>query len=139
MQVLNHYGRTLFDTTIREHLYRVHKDPITCGRCQEPFDNQVSLDSHLQKEISCELRPAKATRGITPAMEKELRLKKKTERTREETWNCIYQLLLPGTTLPASPCKSSLLSPFQVSAIFLIFLIFSCLPPELIQNLQTMR
>ncbi|KAG4440139.1 hypothetical protein IFR05_004348 [Cadophora sp. M221] len=92
---------------LKEHLYRCHLIPITCGRCQATFPEQEKLDDHHLEAIRCEYRP-KTSLGITPAVQKELRRKMVVQDPEEKWWE-IYRLIFPLDSLdsldslPSSP------------------------------------
>jgi hypothetical protein len=91
----------------REHIYRKHKAPITCGRCQKVFGQQKDLVSHHQEDAQCEKQPTTLPKGwITTAQEEELR-KKHPGRTDVEKWNNIYRIIFPNDACPSSPCMST--------------------------------
>jgi len=95
-------------TTHRGHLYRHHR-VFQCQRCKEIFQNQEDLDGHFVGVKSCELVCIEPAEGITSALEKQLRCRKKTHpgQTEEERWKQIYGILFPHEPVPASACKFS--------------------------------
>lgn len=105
---------SLTHNDLREHLYRCHRVSY-CQRCKEQFKNATELDSHLTASVGCDLKFWRAPEGITDAMERKLRLRKKAhqDQTEPERWMQIYSILFPGHQLPESPCRSH---PFNINS-----------------------
>lgn len=92
----------------REHLYRCHQISPHCKRCWRTFKTQQQLDSHITVAATdiCDVQSGNPPTGITPAVERQLRSRKKSHpnQTDEERWKDIYKILFPNVEIP-SPCK----------------------------------
>ncbi|TVY82020.1 Resistance to glucose repression protein [Lachnellula suecica] len=90
---------------VKEHLYRCHQISPHCKRCWRTFKTQLQLDIHITVAATdiCELQPGNIPVGITPAMERQLRSRKKSHRdqTDEERWKDMYKLLFPNEEIPS--------------------------------------
>ncbi|KAI0811341.1 hypothetical protein GGR55DRAFT_96355 [Xylaria sp. FL0064] len=42
---------------VKQHLTRIHKEPIHCSRCYTIFDNESTRDDHVRGPDSCEVQP----------------------------------------------------------------------------------
>jgi len=84
--------------------------PVHCFRCQETFDNDEQLQTHMRTDPPCQVRSRPRTmEGINPSQEKLLRSRKRAQRhmTEVEKWKDVYTILFPADD-PAempSPCK----------------------------------
>jgi hypothetical protein len=98
-------GRVFKPIFLRSHLYRYHRI-FQCERCNELFVTEEVLKTHFMAVKSCELQPPSPAEGITDAIEKKLRSRKKThrEQSAEEKWKEIYGILFPNQSIP-SACK----------------------------------
>ncbi|TVY20619.1 Uncharacterized protein LARI1_G001289 [Lachnellula arida] len=99
---LNHW-RSI--ARVKEHLYRCHQVSPHCKRCWKTFKTQQQLDSHITVAATdiCDVQPGNPPTGITPAVEKQLRSRKKSHpnQTDEERWKDIYKLLFPNEEIPS--------------------------------------
>lgn len=90
---------------VKEHLYRCHQISPHCKRCWRTFKTQQQLDGHLTVAATdiCEVQAGKAPAGITSAVERQLRSRKKSHpgQTDEERWKDIYKLLFPNEAVPS--------------------------------------
>jgi hypothetical protein len=93
--------RLLID--VRGHLYRHHRI-FQCRRCSKLFKDEDSLQSHFMAIDPCGLQESVAAEGITPALEKQLRSRKKTNKaqTEDERWQHIYRIIFPMEIVPSS-------------------------------------
>ncbi|KUI56146.1 hypothetical protein VP1G_03445 [Cytospora mali] len=81
---------------LKEHLYRRHCLPVHCLRCHEVFPDNASLERHSQLRDPCQLRVGvKALEGITSSQEKQLRSRKRSDKTEEEKWRDVYRICFP--------------------------------------------
>ncbi|KAF4632584.1 hypothetical protein G7Y89_g5539 [Cudoniella acicularis] len=84
---------------------KCHQMPAHCKRCWQTFKSQQQLDAHLTVASSdiCEVQLGHPPAGITTAMERKLRSRKKSHpnQTDEERWVEIYKLLFPDTEVPS--------------------------------------
>ena len=107
-------------TLRRQHLFRCHRI-FQCERCNELFRDEQELEKHFMAVKACELQPPVPADGITEAVDKRLRSRKKThrEQSADERWKEIYGILFPNQIVP-SPCKFTFLlreSPQSVSSL----------------------
>jgi hypothetical protein len=90
---------------VKEHIYRCHQTPAHCKRCWATFKSQQQLDAHITvaSEDICEVRQGPAPEGITPAIERQLRSRKKAHRNQsdEDRWRDIYKILFPNSEVPS--------------------------------------
>jgi hypothetical protein len=65
------------------------------------------MKQHRMAVKACKLKPFVSAEGITSAVEKQLRSRKKAHasQTQEQRWKEIYGLLFPMDSVP-SPCKT---------------------------------
>lgn len=80
---------------LKEHLYRRHRLPVHCLRCQETFFNEDGLEQHLRSPTPCQRRAVKTLEGISPSQERQLRSRKRSDKTEEEKWRDVYQICFP--------------------------------------------
>ncbi|OMP87773.1 hypothetical protein BK809_0007863 [Diplodia seriata] len=91
---------------LKEHLYRIHKLPAICPRCQAQFDTEEEVTDHLNAPERCEKRPRKAhLEGFDREQELKLRTKKRSkgEGSEEEKWRGVYMILFPNASLGEVP------------------------------------
>ncbi|KAK4159962.1 hypothetical protein QBC43DRAFT_326177 [Cladorrhinum sp. PSN259] len=91
---------------LKEHIYRVHRLPISCPRCQASFSDQAMLSEHLLLPDRCErkLQTGDAPEGCTWQQEKALRDKKRRPNMGEnEKWVETYRILFPNDTKIPTP------------------------------------
>jgi hypothetical protein len=86
---------------VKQHLSRIHQQPIYCPRCMDTFETEEERDEHI-RETSCELRAAIRFEGVTRALKQQL-----TERVSgdfSDQWFAIFDILFPGhMPRPKSP------------------------------------
>lgn len=106
---------------VREHLYRVHKNPPKCDKCQKVFQKQDQSKAHLrdQNNTDCKWMPEVPSKGISPEVVTELRKRKKSAATDEEKWFDIWHLLFPNEKIPDSACKLYFPNPLFVHILML--------------------
>ncbi|KAI0847623.1 hypothetical protein F5Y00DRAFT_113196 [Daldinia vernicosa] len=83
---------------VKEHLYRAHRLPPYCSRCNVAFDSDISLEKHTRQDLPCELTPKQLREGIDPTTEKLLRIRNKefNSKTEEDKWRHVYTVLFPA-------------------------------------------
>jgi hypothetical protein len=100
----------------RDHLKRVHSQPLRCSRCWQEMKSDDAYMEHLQKEIICKKRPEPLDDRIRPQMLKNLDFKKApyahTKNT-EEKWKILYSVLFPNENDIPSPCKPATMFLFE--------------------------
>lgn len=87
---------------LKQHLYRVHWRRIHCGRCYLTFENQESLDEHLQLVEPCPEESCPFSERFDGAQCDDIR-RKRPSSSHEQVWYTIYAILFPGAPLPSSP------------------------------------
>ncbi|KAK7740780.1 hypothetical protein SLS53_005248 [Cytospora paraplurivora] len=81
---------------LKEHLYRRHRLPIHCLRCHDVFLSDADLEKHYQSQTPCQLRAGvKTLEGITSSQEKQLRSRKRSDKTEEDKWRDVYRICFP--------------------------------------------
>ncbi|KAI1350925.1 hypothetical protein F5Y01DRAFT_325811 [Xylaria sp. FL0043] len=91
---------------VKQHLTRIHKEPIHCSRCYTIFDNESSRDDHVRGPDSCEVQPKIDFGYITRSQTDMLHKYARKTRTIKQQWSDIYGLLFPGQPPPMSPYAS---------------------------------
>jgi len=86
---------------VKQHLYRSHKKPIRCRRCQSVFPNRAACDSH--QAVDCVRQPEIIDDGINEDQASELSNRGSSSLTQEQRWFVMWQIVLPGVPEPASP------------------------------------
>ncbi|KAI1379682.1 hypothetical protein F4677DRAFT_441889 [Hypoxylon crocopeplum] len=83
---------------VKEHLYRAHRLPLCCPRCDATFDSDVSLEMHARQDPPCEIVTKRPREGINSTTEKLLRSRNKefNGKTEEEKWKHVYIVLFPA-------------------------------------------
>jgi hypothetical protein len=108
--VLNNSIDPLELTSVREHLYRVHRMPLHCRRCYLTFKTENQLDDHAQLLEACPRREAVPMEGFNKEQEEKLRDRSPMHRAQgseEKKWQIVYLILFPDTPFGSmpSPCK----------------------------------
>ncbi len=88
---------------VKQHLYRKHK-PIYCPCCMATFQDEHSRDLH-SRERSCQSQPLREPDSITNLQEEQLRRRphrSSPQRTEEEQWFGVFEIVFPGCPLPSS-------------------------------------
>lgn len=81
---------------LKEHLYRRHRLPVHCLRCHDVFPDDKGLEQHSQSQVPCQLTAgAKTLEGITSSQERQLRSRRRSDRTEEEKWRDVYRICFP--------------------------------------------
>ncbi|GAB1316411.1 hypothetical protein MFIFM68171_06621 [Madurella fahalii] len=85
---------------VKEHLYRRHRQPrYRCGRCWQPFKDEVGYLDHQRLPEPCSLRDMEHVEGFDAAQERSLRSRKRTkgqtELSETEKWREMYKILFP--------------------------------------------
>ncbi|KAI1287913.1 hypothetical protein F5Y03DRAFT_99599 [Xylaria venustula] len=91
---------------VKQHLTRIHKEPIHCGRCCMIFDDESTRDDHVRGPDSCEVKPKIDFGCITHSQTNMLSKYARKTRTIEQQWFDIYGIIFPGQLLPKSPYAS---------------------------------
>lgn len=91
---------------VKQHLTRIHKEPIHCSRCCTIFDDESTRDNHVRGPDSCEVQPKIDFGCITRSQTNMLRKYARKTQTIPQQWFDIYGILFPGQPLPNSPYAS---------------------------------
>lgn len=98
---------------LKDHLKRVHTQPLRCPRCYIDVDSIEERDEHLSQDLVCEKRPKPYDERIQPQVLRRLDFKRlpfSNARDMGEKWRIMYRILFPGGSdadIP-SPCQSLL-------------------------------
>jgi hypothetical protein len=96
---------------LKDHIKRVHTQPLRCSRCWVEMECEEAYSDHLQQENICDRRPEPQDDRIRPQLLKRLDFKKvpySNARNVEEKWRILFKVLFPEDSNTPSPCKSIL-------------------------------
>lgn len=94
---------------LKEHLYRRHMLPIHCYRCREVFASDRLLQLHSRSQVRCALRDDTAQgggqelEGIDASQERQLRSRRRTDKTEEEKWRDVFRICFPADAPDSVP------------------------------------
>ncbi|KAH7127488.1 hypothetical protein EDB81DRAFT_809383 [Dactylonectria macrodidyma] len=88
---------------VKQHLYRVHRSPFRCNRCQQTFNNEALLAAHQRSTEVCTVR--EVVQGDEISVEQKILLSKRglAGSTQEEQWYLVWDIVFPGCDRPSSP------------------------------------
>ena len=98
---------------LKDHIKRVHTQPLRCSRCWLEMKSEEAYSRHLQQEDICKKKAEPQEDRIRPQLLKRLDFKKApyaNARNVEEKWKMLFSVLFPSDTNIPSPCKSTLLT-----------------------------
>lgn len=85
---------------LKEHLYRRHMLPIHCYRCREVFTSDLLLQLHSRSDVRCAVRDdasgEQELEGIDASQERQLRSRKRTDKTEEDKWRDVFRICFPA-------------------------------------------
>lgn len=83
---------------LKEHLYRRHMLPIHCYRCREVFPSDKLLQLHSRSDARCAVRDDAALEleGIDASQERQLRSRRRTDKTEEDKWRDVFRICFPA-------------------------------------------
>jgi hypothetical protein len=96
---------------LKDHIKRVHTQPLRCPRCWLEMDSDEAYHEHLQHEIICQKEPEPQDDRIRPQLLKRLDFKKAPYANAsnvEEKWKMLFSILFPSDDIIPSPCEFSL-------------------------------
>jgi hypothetical protein len=93
-----------FLISLREHVYRRHKLPISCERCCSTFETSAELKEHSKSPTPCNPSDGLEVEGYDYEQERLLRLRKRGQ-TEPEKWTEMYRVLFPSDLEIPSPCQ----------------------------------
>lgn len=90
---------------VKEHLYRAHRQPLVCPRCDTQTESEISLEVHMRQDPPCAKRPKQLREGINSTTEKLLRSRNRdfTKKSEAEKWRHVYTILFPADDLNDLP------------------------------------
>ncbi|PVI04218.1 hypothetical protein DM02DRAFT_193118 [Periconia macrospinosa] len=83
---------------LKDHLKRVHSQPIRCTRCQEEMASENAYAEHLRKDDFCPKRPEREDDRISAQQFSRLEFKKppfSLHSSVEVKWRLMYKILFP--------------------------------------------
>jgi hypothetical protein len=102
-------GRGFADMAkLKDHIKRVHVQPLRCSRCWLEIKSEDEYSEHLQQEEACTKKAEPQDDRIRPQVLKRLDFKKNPymrARNVEEKWNMMFSVMFPDDTNIPSPCK----------------------------------
>jgi hypothetical protein len=96
---------------LKDHIKRVHTQPLRCPRCWLEMDSDDAYQEHLQQEVFCQKGPEPQEDRIRPQLLKRLDFKKapySNAKNVKEKWKMLFSVLFPSDSTIPSPCKSKL-------------------------------
>ncbi|KAF2792877.1 hypothetical protein K505DRAFT_418159 [Melanomma pulvis-pyrius CBS 109.77] len=99
---------------LKDHIKRVHTQPLRCSRCWQEMKSDDAYMKHLQKETICKKGLEPLDDRIRPQMLKNLDFKKVPyahARNTEEKWKILYSVLFPNENDIPSPYDQHGMSP----------------------------
>lgn len=93
---------------LKEHLYRRHMLPIHCYRCREVFPSDKLLQLHSRSDARCAVRDddddaAPELEGIDASQERQLRSRRRTDKTEEDKWRDVFRICFPADAPDSVP------------------------------------
>lgn len=77
-------------------MYRRHKLPITCGRCNAEFGTDKEMREHSRLPIPCDIVETASPEGFDNDQERQLKIRKRPAgQTEVERWTEMYRILFP--------------------------------------------
>ncbi|KAH7069847.1 hypothetical protein BKA63DRAFT_569450 [Paraphoma chrysanthemicola] len=108
-------GRGFADMAkLKDHIKRVHTQPLRCSRCWLEMRSEDTYSEHLQQEEACTKNGEPQDDRIRPQMLKRLDFKKSPytkARNVEEKWNMMFSAIFPDDTVVPSPFEQHGMSP----------------------------
>lgn len=87
---------------VKQHLNRSHRTPdFYCARCYDVFPSAKDRDEHM-RDIQCPVQPNRRFEGITEEQKELLMLNKGRNKSNEEQWFLMWEILFPGTPRPTT-------------------------------------
>ncbi|KAH3958647.1 hypothetical protein HBI56_208600 [Parastagonospora nodorum] len=99
---------------LKDHIKRVHTQPLRCSRCWTEMECEEAYSDHLQQENICDRRPEPQEDRIRPQLLKRLDFKKvpySNARNVEEKWRILFKVLFPEDSNTPSPYEDQGMSP----------------------------
>lgn len=87
---------------VKQHLNRSHRTPdFYCARCYDVFPNSKERDEHT-RDKQCQVQPNRRFEGITEEQKGLLMQNKGRNKSKEEQWFLMWDILFPNTRRPGS-------------------------------------
>lgn len=99
---------------LKDHIKRVHTQPLRCSRCWLEMKSEEAYTGHLQQEDICKKKAEPQEDRIRPQLLKRLDFKKApyaNARNAEEKWKMLFSVLFPSDTNIPSPYEQQGMSP----------------------------
>ncbi|KAF2815387.1 uncharacterized protein BDZ99DRAFT_459271 [Mytilinidion resinicola] len=99
---------------LKDHIKRVHTQPLRCSRCWLEMKSEEAYAEHLQQEDICKKKAEPQDDRIRPQLLNRLDFKKApyaNARNVEEKWKILFSVLFPGHTDIPSPYEHQGMSP----------------------------
>lgn len=93
---------------LKDHIKRVHTQPLRCSRCWLDMESDEVFFEHLQQIDICQINPEPQEDRIRPQMLKRLDFKKapySKTRNVDEKWKIMYAVIFPNDSNIPSPCR----------------------------------
>jgi hypothetical protein len=93
---------------LKDHIKRVHTQPLRCSRCWLEMESDDAYSEHLQQESICGKVTEPLEDRIRPQLLKRLEFKKAPYSNAQnvgEKWKMLYTVLFPSDDTVPSPCK----------------------------------
>lgn len=93
---------------LKDHIKRVHTQPLRCSRCWLKMESDEVFSEHLQQINICQIAPEPQDERIRPQLLKRLDFKKapySKARNVDEKWKILYTVLFPNDSNIPSPCR----------------------------------
>lgn len=93
---------------LKDHIKRVHTQPLRCSRCWLEMESDEAYSEHLQQESICKKAIEPSDDRIRPQLLKRLDFKKapySNARNIDEKWKMLFRVLFPSDSSIPSPCK----------------------------------
>lgn len=93
---------------LKDHIKRVHTQPLRCSRCWLEMESDDAYSKHLQQESICGKATEPLEDRVRPQLLKRLEFKKapySNAKDVEEKWKMLYNVLFPSDETVPSPCK----------------------------------
>lgn len=88
---------------VKQHLYRVHLQPLYCHRCGATYDRQEDLSEHMRSTTPCDVRSFSVPEGLTVEQRQRLSERLSSKLSDEERWYAVFEIVFPGHPHPATP------------------------------------
>ena len=103
----------------RDHLKRVHVQPLRCTRCWEEVQ---TYDQHFREDVICSKQEEPYDRRISPLKLQEIRFNRAPftkDQSVEEKWAILYRILFPDAAVVPSPCMLTSTQSSETADIFI--------------------